>query len=77
MIVADLEKTFTISGTGDVVEPDDDIAAIGSGGPYALASARALMSNTKLTAKKIIEESMKIASEICVYTNSNISIEEL
>jgi len=77
MIVADLEKTFTMSGTGDVVEPDDDIAAIGSGGPYALASARALMSNTKLTAKKIIEESMKIASEICVYTNSNISIEEL
>lgn len=77
MIVADREKTFTISGTGDVLEPDDDIAAIGSGGPYALASARALLKHSKLDAKKIAEESMKIASEICIYTNDRITLEEL
>ena len=77
MIVADKEKTFTISGTGDVLEPDDDVAAIGSGGPYALAAARSLMRNTKLSAKKITEEAMRIASEICIYTNDKINIEEL
>lgn len=77
MIVADKEKTFTISGTGDVMEPDDDVAAIGSGGPYALAAAKSLIRNTKLDAKKITEEAMKVASEICVYTNDNVAIEEL
>jgi ATP-dependent HslUV protease subunit HslV len=77
MIVADKEKTFTISGTGDVMEPDDDVAAIGSGGPYALAAAKSLIRNTKLDAKKITEEAMKVASEICVYTNDNIVTEEL
>jgi ATP-dependent HslUV protease subunit HslV len=77
MIVADKEKTFTISGTGDVLEPDDDIAAIGSGGPYAAAAARALLRHSKLSAKEIVDESMKIASEICIYTNSNINTEVL
>lgn len=77
MIVADKEKTFTISGTGDVLEPDDQIAAIGSGGPYALASARSLLKHTNLDARKIVEESMRVASEICVYTNDKLSIEEL
>jgi ATP-dependent HslUV protease subunit HslV len=77
MIIADNEKTFTISGTGDVLEPDDDVSAIGSGGPYALAAARSLMRHTKLPAKKIVEEAMKIASEICVFTNGNVNIEEL
>lgn len=77
MIVANKEKTFTISGTGDVLEPDDDVAAIGSGGPYALASARALLHHSKLDAKGIIEASMKIASEICIYTNGHISVEVL
>lgn len=77
MIVADKEKTFTISGTGDVLEPDDDIAAIGSGGPYALAAARALLENTNMDAAKIVESAMKIAASICIYTNDNISIEEL
>jgi len=77
MIIADNEKTFTLSGTGDVLEPDDDVAAIGSGGPYALAAARSLMRHTKLPAKKIVEEAMKIASEICVFTNGKVNIEEL
>ena len=77
MIVADKEKTFTISGTGDVLEPDDDVAAIGSGGPYAMAAARSLMRHSDLTAKKIVEESMKVASEICVFTNDKIRTEEL
>lgn len=77
MIVADSEKTFTISGTGDVLEPDDDAAAIGSGGAFALSAARALLKHSKLDAKVIAEEAMKIAAEICVYTNNNISIEEL
>lgn len=77
MIVADSEKTFTISGTGDVLEPDDDTAAIGSGGPYAMAAARALLKHSKLDAHAIVEEAMTIASEICIYTNSNITIENL
>lgn len=77
MIVADREKTFTISGTGDVLEPDDDMAAIGSGGPYALAAARALLVHSKLPARRIVEEAMKIAADICIYTNDKISIEEL
>ncbi|MFH1873936.1 MAG: ATP-dependent protease subunit HslV [Pseudomonadota bacterium] len=77
MIVADKEKTFTISGTGDVVEPDDEIAAIGSGGAYALAAARALLQETKLSAKEIVEKAMQIAAQICVYTNDKIKTEEL
>lgn len=77
MIVADKEKTFTISGTGDVLEPDDDIAAIGSGGPYAMAAARSLMRHSGLPAQRIVEEAMRIASEICIYTNDNIRTEEL
>ncbi len=77
MIVADRDKTFTISGTGDVLEPDDDAAAIGSGGPYALAAACALLSHSGLDAKKIVEEAMKIAARICIYTNENITVEEL
>ena len=77
MIVADREKTFTISGTGDVLEPDDDAAAIGSGGPYALSAARALLKHSDLSAREIAEEGMRIASEICIYTNGNIKVEEL
>ncbi len=77
MIVADQEKTFTISGTGDVLEPDDDVAAIGSGGPYALAAARALMRHSNLEARQIVEEAMRIAAEICIYTNDRIHVEAL
>ncbi len=77
MIVADKDKTFTISGTGDVLEPDDGVTAIGSGGPYALAAARAMMLHTDLDARQIVEGSMRIASEICIYTNENIHIETL
>lgn len=77
LIVADAEHTFIISGTGDVIEPEEGIAAIGSGGPYAQASARALYDNTSLSAKDIVEKSMKITSDICIYTNKNILIEEL
>lgn len=77
LIVADLSHTFIVSGTGDVLEPDDGIAAIGSGGPYALASAKALVKYSELSASEIVRESMKIASEICIYTNDNIVIEEL
>jgi ATP-dependent HslUV protease subunit HslV len=77
LIVADNEKTFVISGTGDVVEPDDGIAAIGSGGPYALAAARALIQHSKLSAKEIAEESLRYASQICVFTNDQIIVEEL
>ena len=77
LIVADKEKTFIISGTGDVIEPDDGIAAIGSGGPYALAAARALVKYSKLSAREIAEESIRLASDICVFTNDNIIVEEL
>ena len=77
LIVADKENSFLISGTGDVVEPDDGIIAVGSGGPFALAVARALIMHTKLTAKEIALEAMKIASGICVYTNDKITLEEL
>lgn len=77
LIVADFEHTFIISGTGDVIEPDDGIAAIGSGGPFAQAAARALVKYSNLEPKGIAEEAMKIASEICIYTNSNITVEEL
>jgi ATP-dependent HslUV protease subunit HslV len=77
LIVADKENSFLISGTGDVVEPDDGIIAIGSGGAFALAAARALVKNTDLTAKELALEAMKVSSEICIYTNNKISIEEL
>lgn len=77
LIVVDKEHSLIVSGNGDVVEPDDGITAIGSGGPFALASARALVKHSNLDIKTIVEESMKIASEICIYTNDNIIIEEL
>ena len=77
LIVADKENSFLISGTGDVVEPDDGIIAIGSGGPFALAAARALIKYTKLTAKEVAMEAMEISSGICVYTNNQITTEEL
>lgn len=77
LIVADKEHTFIISGTGDVIEPEDGIAAIGSGGPYAQSAAKALIENSNLSVKDIVEKAMKIASGICVYTNNTITLEEL
>lgn len=77
LLVANGEKIFVISGSGDVVEPDDGIAAIGSGGPYATAAARALVRHSTLSARQIVEEAMRIASEVCVFTNAEITIEEL
>jgi len=77
MIVADKDGMFLISGTGDVVEPDDGILAIGSGGPYALAAARALLKHTGLSARDVVLEAMKISAGICVFTNAEISVEEL
>src|SRR5580658_5889832 len=69
LVVADGKGTFVLSGDGDVIEPDDGVCAIGSGGSYALAAARALLKQSKLSAKDIVQESMRIASEICIYTN--------
>ena len=77
LVVADKEKTFILSGAGDVVEPDYGIAAVGSGGSYALASARALLLHSNLDAKQIVEQSLKIAADICIYTNQNLTFEEL
>lgn len=77
LIVSDSEHTFIISGNGDVIEPEEGIAAIGSGGPFAQAAARALLENTELSAREIVEKSMKIASGICIYTNDRITVEEL
>jgi ATP-dependent HslUV protease subunit HslV len=77
LLVADAQQTFLISGNGDVIEPDEAIAAIGSGGSYALAAARALYANTPLDARSIAEKSLRIAAEICIYTNSNLLLEEL
>lgn len=77
LIVMDKDETLVLSGSGEVIEPDDDIAAIGSGGNYALSAARALKRHSNLSAKEIARESLKIASEICVYTNDNIRVEEL
>jgi ATP-dependent HslUV protease subunit HslV len=77
LIVADAKSTFLLSGNGDVIEPDDGISAIGSGGPFALAAARALAKHTKMSAKEIAAEAMRIASEICIFTNANFSVEEL
>jgi ATP-dependent HslUV protease, peptidase subunit HslV len=76
LIVGDKDSLFTISGGGDVIEADDGVTAIGSGGTYALAAARALLRHTDLSAREIVERSMLIASEICVYTNSNITVLE-
>lgn len=77
LLVADAESTFIISGTGDVIEPDNEVAAIGSGGPFAKSAATALVENTKLGARDIVEKSMAIAGRICIYTNENVVIEEL
>ena len=77
LIVANDEHLFIISGTGDVIEPDDNVTAIGSGGPYALAAARALLMHSNLGIRQIVEEAMKITAGICIYTNTEISLEEL
>jgi ATP-dependent HslUV protease, peptidase subunit HslV len=77
MIVADRERTFLLSGTGDVIEPDEGVIAIGSGGPYALAAARALLEHTTLSARQITEAALGIAADICIYTNGNLTFEEL
>jgi ATP-dependent HslUV protease subunit HslV len=77
LLVADVKLTYLVSGTGDVIEPDEGIAAIGSGGQYALAAATALLRNTKLSARQIAEQAMEIAGKICIYTNDNVTYEEL
>jgi ATP-dependent HslUV protease subunit HslV len=77
LLVADLNNTYIVSGNGDVIEPDDQIASIGSGGPFAKAAAVALLQNTKLGAREIAEKAMEIAGEICIYTNTNVIFEEL
>ncbi len=77
LVVADREHSFILSGTGDVIEPEDGIAAIGSGGPYAHSAAKALTAHTQLEPRQIVEEAMKITSRICIYTNETITIEEL
>jgi len=77
LCVADREKSFVISGNGDVIEPENDLMAIGSGGPFAQAAARALLENTELDAKAIVEKALGIAADICVFTNRNLVIETL
>jgi ATP-dependent HslUV protease subunit HslV len=78
LVVANAEKSFLISGTGDLIQPDEDgILAIGSGGPYALAAARALVKHTPMSAEEVAREALHIASEICIYTNDNITVESL
>jgi ATP-dependent HslUV protease, peptidase subunit HslV len=77
LLVADNKNTYLVSGTGDVIEPDDGIVAIGSGGPYALAAARALARHTSMSAREIVTEAMRLAGEICIFTNDQIAIEEL
>ena len=77
LAIMDKDKTFLVSGTGDVIEPDDGIIAIGSGGNYALAAARSLIKYSQLSAKEIVMESLRIASEICIYTNNNITVDTL
>ncbi|HXF26577.1 MAG TPA: ATP-dependent protease subunit HslV [Bryobacteraceae bacterium] len=77
LLVADTNNTYIVSGNGDVIEPDDEIAAIGSGGPFAKSAAAALIQNTKLEAREIVEKSMSIAGKICIYTNENFVFEEL
>ncbi len=77
LAVADYTASLIISGTGDVIEPENSLIAIGSGGPYAQACARALQENTELSAREIVEKALNIAADICIYTNRNLSIEEL
>jgi len=77
LAVSDAETSLVISGTGDVIEPDDGIIAIGSGGPYALSAARALMQHSQLDARAIAEAALNVAGDICIYTNRNLVIEEL
>jgi ATP-dependent HslUV protease subunit HslV len=77
LLVADAGSTYIVSGNGDVIEPDDGVAAIGSGGPFAKAAALALMDNTDLSARAIAEKAMAIASKICIYTNDSVTYEEL
>jgi len=77
LVVMDVRATYLLSGTGDLIEPDDGIIAIGSGGPYAMAAAKALAKHTELTANVIAEQAMRIAGEICIYSNDNITIEAL
>jgi ATP-dependent HslUV protease subunit HslV len=77
LVVADADSTFILSGSGDVIEPDDGLCAIGSGGPFALSAARALLRHTELSARSIAESAMAIAADICIYTNTNLTIEEL
>jgi ATP-dependent HslUV protease, peptidase subunit HslV len=77
LLVADKHSTYLVSGNGDVIEPDEGIAAIGSGGPFALSAATALLRNTKLSARHIAEQAMSIAGKICIYTNDNVTYEEL
>ncbi len=77
LLVADNKSTYLLSGNGDVIEPDNDIAAIGSGGPYALSAATALMQHTQMDARQIVDAAMKIAGQTCIYTNETFTIEEL
>jgi ATP-dependent HslUV protease, peptidase subunit HslV len=77
LIVADAKATFVLSGNGDVIEPDDGLCAIGSGGMYALSAARALLKHSRLAVKELTLEAMRIASEICIYTNANFTVEEI
>ena len=77
LIILDKDQTYLLSGNGDLIEPDDGVVAIGSGGPYALAAARALVGSTELDARVIAQKAMQIAGDICIYTNTSIVIEEL
>jgi len=77
LLVADTKSTYLVSGNGDVIEPDEGVAAIGSGGPFAVSAATALLRNTKMSAKRIAEEAMSIAGKICIYTNDSVTYEEL
>lgn len=77
LVVSDASSTFLLSGQGDVIEPDDGVCAIGSGGPYALAAARALLRHTELPARTVAEEALQIAADICIFTNRDLTIEEL
>jgi ATP-dependent HslUV protease subunit HslV len=77
LCVADAQSSLIVSGNGDVIEPDNALMAVGSGGPYALAAARALLENTELDARRIVEQALSIAADICIYTNRNLTLEEL
>jgi ATP-dependent HslUV protease subunit HslV len=77
LLVADAKSIFLVSGTGDVIEPDEAVAAIGSGGPFAMAAATALLRNTKMNARQVVEQAMAVAAKICIYTNDKVSYEEI